>query len=93
MLDNAIEGVKSIKDNRYIEVFISYKDSNLLIKIVNTFDGLVIKDNKGFVSRKEEKTYHGIGLENVREQVEKSNGYMNIDTGNCMFTVDLFINL
>ena len=93
LLDNAIEGVKSIKDNRYIEVFISYKDSNLLIKIVNTFDGLVIKDNKGFVSRKEEKTYHGIGLENVREQVEKSNGYMNIDTGNCMFTVDLFINL
>lgn len=93
LLDNAIEGVKSIKDNRYIEVLISYKDSNLLIKIVNTFDGLVIKDNKGFVSRKEEKTYHGIGLENVREQVEKSNGYMNIDTGNCMFTVDLFINL
>lgn len=93
LLDNAIEGVKSIKDNRYIEVFISYKDSNLLIKIVNTFDGLVIKDNKGFVSRKEEKAYHGIGLENVREQVEKSNGYMNIDTGNCMFTVDLFINL
>lgn len=93
LLDNAIEGVKSIKDNRYIEVFISYKDSNLLIKIVNTFDGLVIKDNKGFVSRKEEKTYHGIGLENVREQVEKSNGYINIDTGNCMFTVDLFINL
>lgn len=93
LLDNAIEGVKSIKDNRYIEVFISYKDSNLLIKIVNTFDGLVIKDNKGFVSRKEEKNYHGIGLENVREQVEKSNGYMNIDTGNCMFTVDLFINL
>lgn len=93
LLDNAIEGVKSIKDNRYIEVFISYKDSNLLIKIVNTFDGLVIKDNKGFVSRKEEKNYHGIGLENVREQVEKSNGYMNIDTDNCMFTVDLFINL
>nr|WP_297572722.1 sensor histidine kinase [uncultured Peptostreptococcus sp.] len=93
LLDNAIEGVKSIKDNRYIKVFISYKDSNLLIKIVNTFDGLVIKDNKGFVSRKEEKAYHGIGLENVREQVEKSNGYMNIDTGNCMFTVDLFINL
>lgn len=93
LLDNAIEGVKSIKDNRYIEVFISYKDSNLLIKIVNTFDGLVIKDNKGFVSRKEEKNYHGIGLENVREQVEKSNGHMNIDTDNCMFTVDLFINL
>ncbi|WP_455104425.1 sensor histidine kinase [Peptostreptococcus sp.] len=93
LLDNAIEGVKSIKDNRYIEVFISYKDSNLLIKIVNTFDGLVIKDNKGFISRKGEKAYHGIGLENVREQVEKSNGYMNIDTGNCMFTVDLFINL
>lgn len=93
LLDNAIEGVKSIKDNRYIEVFISYKDSNLLIKIVNTFDGLVIKDNKGFVSRKEEKVYHGIGLENVCEQVEKSNGYMNIDTGNCTFTVDLFINL
>lgn len=93
LLDNAIEGVKLIKDNRYIEVFISYKDSNLLIKIVNTFDGLVIKDNKGFVSRKEEKTYHGIGLENVREQVEKSNGYMNIDTDNGMFTVDLFINL
>ena len=93
LLDNAIEGVGSIKDNRYIEVFISYKDSNLLIKIVNTFDGLVIKDNKGFVSRKGEKAYHGIGLENVREQVEKNNGYMNIDTGNCMFTVDLFINL
>lgn len=93
LLDNAIEGVKLIKDNRYIEVFISYKDSNLLMKIVNTFDGLVIKDNKGFISRKGEKAYHGIGLENVREQVEKSNGYMNIDTGNCMFTVDLFINL
>lgn len=93
LLDNAIEGVKLIKDNRYIEVFISYKGSNLLIKIVNTFDGLVIKDNKGFISRKGEKAYHGIGLENVREQVEKSNGYMNIDTGNCMFTVDLFINL
>nr|WP_314495151.1 GHKL domain-containing protein [uncultured Peptostreptococcus sp.] len=93
LLDNAIEGVKSIKDNRYIEVFISYKDSNLLIKIVNTFDGLVIKDNKGFISRKGEKAYHGIGLENVREQVEKSNGYMNIDIGNSMFTVDLFINL
>ncbi|WP_430438652.1 GHKL domain-containing protein [Peptostreptococcus anaerobius] len=77
-------------------IFINVVNENILQKN-NFFDIIEVfisyKDNKGFVSRKEEKVYHGIGLENVREQVEKSNGYMNIDTGNCMFTVDLFINL
>jgi hypothetical protein len=49
LLDNAIDALKAIEDGRRISVKIKYGKGRLIIKVSNSFNGMVIEQTDGFM--------------------------------------------
>lgn len=77
LLDNAIEACQSIEDKeKWIEVVVNYEEPILILRIRNSKNRLERK------KRKKAGLNHGIGLNSVRQIVEKYNGTVeSIDLG------------
>lgn len=87
LIDNAIEAVSRLKEeNRYINIFIKYSIRNTLtICIKNTYNSL-IDFSKNKTSKKDVEN-HGIGLINVKEIIDKNNGFFEIKYDKKFFIV------
>ena len=68
------------------------KKGLLHIAITNSYDGVVLKDGKEYVSRKKEEN-HGLGLKNVQEMLKENRGAMKIRHDKEMFRVDVMLYL
>jgi sensor histidine kinase regulating citrate/malate metabolism len=93
LLNNSIEACEKCEaDNRIIDVVIKpINDSEFMISIKNTYNGIIQKQNGQYLTTKVDKVNHGFGLENVRSVVSKLNGYMDIDNNNGSFTVTIVV--
>ena len=92
MLDNSIEALEKV-NNKYLYVGITVNKGLLLIRIKNTFDGIV-ETKEGFIkTRKKESERHGIGLRNVDEIVKKYDGELNININGNYFVTDVLMYL
>ena len=93
LLNNSIEACEKCEaDNRIIAVVIKpINDSEFMISIKNTYNGIIQKQNGQYLTTKVDKVNHGFGLENVRSVVSKLNGYMDIDNNNGSFTVTIVV--
>lgn len=92
LLDNALDAIEKIKE-RYLYIGISFRNGILLIRMWNSFDGMVNKEGALYKSRKNERGMHGIGLQNIQEIVQKYDGGMNINTTKDLFKVDIILYL
>lgn len=86
-LDNAIEA----NDNTgiqepYIDLMMRYGEGNLVMVIENSYDGKYKQHKDGsFITTKEDKRNHGIGISSIRNSVHKYKGQMNIDVDEQRF--------
>ena len=83
LIDNSLEALNRIDDNRKLSVEIIYSKGYLKMKITNTFDGIVLDNYK---TRKTDAENHGMGLISVRQIVEKYNGLMEMEVNGNQFT-------
>lgn len=92
-IDNAIEACKEIKSkDKYIKIQFNYQNESLFIKIENPFANSIRKDISGnIITRKKNSRYHGIGLQSIREMVEKVNGMFDISHENHLFIVQIIL--
>ena len=92
LLDNAIEAVRYLSEDRRI-ITIKMKNPNnfFLMEISNPYEGERKKKNGRYVTTKENKDIHGLGLVSVEKIVEKLEGLIEIKDTDHMFTV--FISL
>jgi sensor histidine kinase regulating citrate/malate metabolism len=77
LLDNALEAVSNI-DDRWIDIKIKHTKGRLIIKINNSYDGIVKKAAFKFLSRKEDQKNHGIRLKSIQTAVHKYDGTMRV---------------
>lgn len=92
LLDNAIEAAKETEpEGRYVDLRIKAQGSSLFMKIENPYRTPRIKQGNRYVTTKENKKEHGIGLKIVEELVEKYQGEMELTEGNHIFTVTLLL--
>ncbi|RZS92768.1 sensor histidine kinase [Cuneatibacter caecimuris] len=79
-LENAIEGCRRVPEKeRRISVNMRIDKKSLFIEIRNAFDGFVRLDKKGnIMTRKPHKEEHGLGLQVMKELVEKHNGTLDV---------------
>jgi len=91
LLDNALEAVSKAEDKR-IKLHITSNKGNVLIKVENTFDGVVQygKDGQTIVTRKEGGD-HGHGLRNIQRAVEKYDGHLEIGHEGDVFRVGVLL--
>lgn len=91
LFDNAVTGLKTIQKNRKLIFKINYSKGRLIIQISNTFDGHV-KEIKGQIyTTKKDKKHHGIGINSIKDILEKYNGEMDIEYTKELFTVTILI--
>lgn len=93
LLDNAIEATCKLKDNKMISLKMEYKKGILFIHIMNRFNGNIIYKGDQIITSKENKEYHGIGLNNIKNVVEKYNGIMKINHTEDEFITDIMMYL
>jgi sensor histidine kinase YesM len=89
LLDNAIEGVKSVTEQKMINLKIEKFNDFIVINITNSMDQLPVKSEEGFISTK--KNHKGLGLQNVSMAIEKYEGNMRIDYDEKSFKVNIVI--
>jgi len=95
LLDNALEAVTKTTE-KFIKLDIEYGKGGLFIRVDNAFNGEIsyldnqIGTEKQIVSSKNSDE-HGYGLKNIRQSVEKYNGYLKIIYDKTIFSVVAFL--
>lgn len=80
LFDNAIEACEYVKKEKK-EIFVSIKLTGIMfiIKFLNSMEKKPLKKNHKYYTTKRDKDTHGIGLESVRESVEKYGGTLLLE--------------
>lgn len=95
-LDNAIEACDNIVDeniHKYISINVTYINSFCFVKIENSKINDISIKNNNFITNKEDKSMHGIGLKNIKDAIYKYNGDINIDFDDDKFVIKFIFSL
>ncbi|MDD3339849.1 MAG: GHKL domain-containing protein [Lachnospiraceae bacterium] len=92
LLDNALEAVVKSPD-RWIDIKMKYTKGRLILEINNSYDGIVKTVANRYLSRKEDRINHGIGIQSVQMVLEKYDGVMQITHEKKKFKVKLLMYL
>lgn len=74
LLDNALNAVRKLEENRYIDIKMKYTKGRLILKIENSFDGMIIEQDGVIDTSHNDKINHGIGLQSVQTVIKKYDG-------------------
>ena len=91
LLDNAVSAVCKLTEERYINIIIKYDRGRFILNIDNPFEGKIAKEDDTFLTTKEDKANHGIGLQSIKTVLAKYNGTIDISHNEKVFSVTLFM--
>ncbi len=94
-LDNAIEACKRIKNSalrREVALSMAYRDSYLVIVVVNTIDQIPLKEGKFFRSSKPSPELHGFGMHSIERTVRKYDGNMVVKCDQGLFKLEIVLS-
>lgn len=90
LLENAVEACdKQISGQKYIAIRTETTGRLLFLSVENSYDGKLRQKGERFLSRKTNSERFGIGLESVREIVDRHGGMMQIDFSGNIFQVGI----
>ena len=92
LLDNAIEALEQCR-NGYLGISMKAEAGVLLLRIVNSYTGPLRKQGERFLTSKAASQEHGIGLNNVKQIVEKYHGEMHFETEADLFRAEILLYL
>lgn len=85
LLDNALNAVKKLDKDRYINIKMKYIKGRLILTIDNSYNGILNKKEGELFTTNIDKENHGIGLQNVKSVLEKYNGNIDFEYDNSNF--------
>ncbi|MDD3794789.1 MAG: GHKL domain-containing protein [Lachnospiraceae bacterium] len=93
LFDNAIEAVERCEVNKR-EIMLTIRNVNemFLLRMRNTNSQIPIKVKDQFVSSKDDRQNHGLGIESVKHIINKYSGDIEIQYDETMFQVCIMIN-
>lgn len=92
LLDNAIEACEYVEEKN-IELILRYEEGCIFLQVWNTFDEILNSRNGEYLTRKKDKSMHGIGIKSVKTTVEKYSGIMEVKNEKNKFRVDVMMYL
>ena len=91
LLDNAIEAAEKCKNKKYINVKICNINRMLLIRIENSCSEIPVLKQGKFLSKKKNRTVHGIGLDSVKRIIAEHQGDIHFEYTEDYFQVEILI--
>lgn len=91
LLDNAIEAAAKVAGNSYINVKIRLDKGRLLIQVENPYRGEIKGSKDRLLTTKADKENHGIGLDSIKNAIQKYDGTMDIHYADNIFSVSLLL--
>lgn len=91
LLDNALNAVKKLERNRYIDIKLKYTKGRLILKMENSFNGKIIKNDGIIDTSHSDKNNHGLGLESVKTVLKKYDGTMEFEYDDSRFYTALLM--
>ncbi len=91
LLDNAIEAVSKLNDNRYIRFMIKEEKSSIFLEVINSYDSKISIVGNKFKTTKPDKELHGIGLLSVEDIVKKYSGRIDFKHDDREFCVNVIL--
>lgn len=92
LIDNAIEANRKLESGRYIEFIRKQSEQTLYLEIRNPLKEKPLMEDNRYISAKP-GGYHGIGLQNVVEIINKYHGTYRIEEQNNIFSVQILFPL
>ena len=89
---NDIEALEQCR-NGYLGISMKAEAGVLLLRIVNSYTGPLRKQGERFLTSKAASQEHGIGLNNVKQIVEKYHGEMHFETEADLFRAEILLYL
>ena len=94
LLDNAFEAVVKCDNEKIVRFEISHGNQDYLtIKIINTFKEEPTKLGDGYITNKQDKRNHGVGIKRVRKLAEKYGGMFESKIDENMFVTVLYLSI
>lgn len=92
LLDNALEAaVKCEHAKICVQLYMQNRGDLAVYVIKNTYNGEILRNGKQFLTTKEEKMGHGIGLRNVNRIVETYNGFLQQSYDDDIYVTTILI--
>lgn len=93
IIDNALEAVMPLEDNRKVAVTIEKQLDMLYIRCTNPFDGEIRTRGERLLTSKADPGLHGYGIARVREIAGKHGGEVKITAENGEFSIEILMNM
>lgn len=96
ILDNAIEASNKILDKnikKHINIRGTIVKRYFIVKCENNKTNIVVIKKNKFITDKKDKDLHGLGLESIKQSVEKYSGNLEVEDLDNRFIVKLYIPL
>ncbi|MGN1406109.1 MAG: sensor histidine kinase [Erysipelotrichaceae bacterium] len=88
LLDNAIEALRKVpEEEKIIRLKVIDNGQYLIIKSENYYDGKLAKEGEHYLTTKDNKKEHGIGLRSIEYVAQKYNGKVTVNSDNNLFSV------
>lgn len=93
ILNNAIEAVSKLEDDKHknISLIVNQKNNFIYIHCENEFDGKIDFAGELPKTLKSDAKYHGYGLKSVKLYVERYNGNITVNTKDNIFYINILI--
>lgn len=92
LLNNAFEACETCEE-KIIRLKFIQEENQIIIAVANTFKTVPIRDGDTFqTSKVENKEIHGIGIENIKDAVEKYQGMYAITCEDNYFKFSILIS-
>lgn len=95
ILDNAIEAAKKVDDpeKRIISITVHVQGYFVSVSVTNYFSGNIELENGLPKTTKEDRMYHGFGLQSIKMLTEKYRGNLKISVKEDIFMLDILFPL
>lgn len=94
LMNNAVEACLRVDESeRFIKVCSRVVNDFWVIKVNNSFDGIVTEENGRLITRKKDKNQHGLGVGTVRKIIKEHDGEFEIQAKSKEKIFEVFIYL
>lgn len=90
LLDNAIEAAVKVTEPK-IEIVLSKKKDYYTIIVKNKIESSVLENNAALKTTKKDKLWHGIGMQSIREIVQRYNGMIEYYEKDNWFIANIWL--